>query len=286
MRWTEGRPARALGAGGVLAASVGALGVRPAAAQTPPGRPPAAARDTTRGPARDSARAGGRRALPDSASRDSIVAAQLRASRRDRPSLLARARIDRLRLTEIGGAVGVAFPDQVRSAPVYALRADYGEIVPGFRAVFEVSYWTSRYTDEAVAGFEAALGRAAGRPPGDPVRVGAVRSSDVVLAAETRWRPRFLGGRPGREGGTLRPWLALGAGLNFINVQNPALDGTFVARTLDGVALGPTGAVGLDVVARRAIRLMGEARYDLFNGARFGSVRFGGRYAFEGRRAP
>ena len=292
MRWSEGRGARGrrgfrTTSGVALAAALGAaLGVAPGArlaAQTPAARD--TARDAGRGTARDSARAGGRRALPDSAARDSIVAAQLREARRGRPSVLSQLRVDRLRLTELGLAVGLAFPDQVRSAPVYSLRAEYGEIAPGYGVVFGASYWSSRYTDAAVAEFEDALSRAAGHARGDPVRVGRVSSSDVSIAAETRWRPRFFGGRPGRDGGILRPWIGLGAGLHFINVQNPALDGTFVARTLDGVAFGPTAAVGLDVAATRAVRLEGEARYDLFNGARYGSVRAGGRYAFERRGA-
>ena len=229
-----------------------------------------------------------RRAVTDSTARDSIVARQLRAvARRPQRSFFDQIGLDRLRLTEIGVLGGVAFPDQVRSAPLYALHADYGEIVPNFRVVFGVAYWTSRYTDDAVSGFAQALGNAIGGPARgtagrDSVHVGDVRSSDVALTAETRWRPRFLGGR--RAAGIVRPWLGLGASAHFINVQNPTLDGTFVEHALDGVAFGPTAAFGLDLVPLRVVMLTAEARYDLFNGARYGSFRFGGSYVFEQRR--
>ncbi len=237
---------------------------------------------------RDTARADSlRRPITDSTSRDSIVAGQLRAvARRPHRSLVDLVNVDQLRLTEIGLSGGLAFPDQVRRATLYALHADYGEIVPRFRVVFGASYWTSRYSDAAVTEFGQALGRVAGRGPTDPpVDVGPVRSTDVALAAETRWRPSILGGTGAvrRASERLWPWVALGAGAHFINVQNPALDGTFVARTLDGVAFGPTGAIGADLALFANLRLSAEARYDLFNGARFGSIRAGGGYVFERR---
>ncbi|HEY0779080.1 MAG TPA: hypothetical protein VGD56_14010 [Gemmatirosa sp.] len=220
------------------------------------------------------------RAIPDSAARDSLVARQLAAvARRPERSIFHQLNLDRLRLREIGLAGGAVFPDQVRSTALYALHADYGEIVPDFRVVFGASYWTSQYTDDAVAGFSQALGRAVGGAPVDSVHVGTVHSADVALTAETRWRPHVFG--RGGPGTVLRPWLALGLGAHFINVQNPTLDGTFVARALDGVALGPTTALGLDVAPLRVLRLTGEARYDLFNGARYGSVRVGASYVFE-----
>ncbi|GJG84894.1 hypothetical protein tb265_00750 [Gemmatimonadetes bacterium T265] len=279
-RWSD--RARAATAGVACVGVV--LGAATAGAQTP------AARDTAR---RDTTHADtARRPVTDSTARDSIVAGQLRAAaRRPERSIFEQLRLDRLRLTEIGFAGGVVFPDQVRSTTLYALHADYGEIVPNFRVVAGVTYWTSRYTDEAVAGFERALGRAlgGGRGPqaggagagGAPVQVGSVRSSDVALNAETRWRPRVLGGH--RPAERVRPWVALGAGAHFLNVQNPTIDGTFVSRALDGVAFGPTGALGVDLLPLRAVHLSAEARYDLFNGARYGSLRAGGSYAFERR---
>lgn len=253
------------------------LTARDVAAQTP------APRDTL--PA-DSTR----RVQTDSTLRDSLVAAQLRANAGgSRRSLFDRLHLDRLRLTELGFSGGIAFPDQVRSTPLYALHANYGEIIPDFRVVVGATYWTSRYTDEAVAGFEQALGRATGgAAPGEnassdgPIRIGRVRSSDVALSAEMRWEPGPR--RRGIHSVFARPWLALGAASHFTNVQNPTLDGTFVARALDGVAFGPTAALGIDLRPVRMVQLTAEARYDLFNGIRFGSLRAGGSYVFESRR--
>ncbi len=292
IRWSERvglrRPTGAWATAGVLLAC-GTFGPRAARAQRPATRDTARA-DTAQRSARDSAARFDslHRALPDSVARDSVVASQLAdVARRPERSIFHQLNLDRLRLREIGLDGGVAFPDQVRSTALYALHADYGEIVPDFRVVFGATYWTSRYTDDAVDGFAQALGRAISAqaphgPPGDSVHVGQVRSSDVALSVETRWRPRVFG--RGGPAGVLRPWLAVGAATHFINVQNPTLDGTFVARALDGVALGPTGAVGFDFTPVRAFRVSAEARYDLFNGARYGSVRAGASYVFERRR--
>ena len=265
IRWSESARAGAV----VMCALLAAGSAR---AQQPSARDSAARADSLH------------RTQPDSVTRDSLVAAQLRAvARRPERSIFHQLHLDRLRLTEFGFSGGVAYPDQIRSTPIYALHADYGEIVPDFRVVFGATYWSSRYTLDAVSNFSQALGRAVGpggvAGAGDPVQVGDVHSSDVALTAETRWRPRFFG--RGRPDALFRPWVALGAGAHFINVQNPTLDGTFVSRALDGVAFGPTAAVGLDLAPVRVLRLTGEARYDLFNGARYGSVRLGGSYVFE-----
>jgi hypothetical protein len=322
MRSSEqrGAPATARGAGGRGRTPGGTAGlaaavlvgsslapVPDAAAQTPappPGTPgagvpvpgaPAPTRadsapvaDTTRAGARvertrvDSARRDSvRRAPPDSAVRDSVVARQLRASRGGDAAPYRRFTPDRLRLTAVGASLGLAAPDQVRATPLYAVHADYGEVLPNLRALFGLAFWSSRYTDGAVEGYARAVGEAAG---GADVRVGRVRASDVVLNADLRFRPRLL--RAVRLPLGLRPWVSGGAAVHLFDVQGAPLSDTFVERALDGIAFGGAAAVGADVRLLPNVQLVGQARYDLFNGAHFGTVRAGASYVLDRRYGP
>jgi hypothetical protein len=267
-----------------------------AAAQTP-ARPDSAARDTA---ARDTAArdtaarrdgaarparadSAARAAVSDSTRRDSVVAGQLRAARRARAPVTGRLPFDRLRLSAVGAGLGMATPDQVRGTTVYAVHADYGEVARDVRAVFGVTYWSSAFRRGAIEAFARAVAAAAangGTPPA--VTLGRVRASDVALHADLRWRPRTI--RGWRTPGALRPWVAGGGAVHLLDVQGAPLTGTFVERALDGVALGVAGSAGADLVFTPSVRATGQARYDLFNGAHFASVRAGVSYVFDGRR--
>lgn len=267
-----------------------------AVAQTPTPRPPAPARPDTAAPPADTARdARGdraqvdsarrdsvRRAPPDSAQRDSVVARQLRAeARRDVP-VYGRVGLDRLRLTTVGASLGLAVPDQVVATPLLAVHADYGQVAPNVRAVFGLAYWSSRFTDRAVNGYRRAIAAATGDTT---VRVGRVRASDVALNADLRYRPAALRGRR-RPFLGLRPWISGGAAVHLFDVQGAPLTGTFVERALDGIAFGVAAAAGADVRLLPNVQLSGQARYDLFNGAHFGTVRAGASYVLDVRNGP
>lgn len=295
--WATRWPARTRALGVTAATALVGLGLAPvtgarAAAQTPvPARPDTAAppADTVRGAARgerarvDSARRDSvRRAPPDSALRDSVVARQLRAQARRGAPVYRRVGLDRLRLTAVGVSAGLAKPDQVVATPLYAVYADYGEVAPALRAVFGLAYWSSRFTTRAVDGYARAVAAAAGSPG---VRVGRVRASDVVLNADLRYRPRVLRDRRLPLLG-LRPWVSGGAAVHLFDVQGAPLSNTFVERALDGIAFGAAAAIGADVRLLPNVQLAAQARYDLFNGAHFGTVRAGASYVLDRRYGP
>ena len=269
-----GRWARRLagGAGACAGLAGGAAAQQPPA----PARPEPAA-DTARA-RRDSVRS----APSDSTQRDSVIAGQLRRESRQSDPVYHRFAPDRLRLTAVGASAGLAVPDQVRPAPVYAVHADYGELAPNVRALFGVTFWSSRVKDAAVDAFARAVGAAVAGGPA-PVRVGRVRSSDVALNADLRWRPAAL--RRVRLLG-LRPWASGGVGVHLLDVQGAPLSDTFVERSLDGVSFGVAGAVGADVTLFPAVQLTAQARYDLFSGAHFASARAGASYVLDRRGRP
>lgn len=273
---------KALGAQPPVPAPAPPGSARPDTAQAPADRAPA----DTGGPGRaraDSARRDSvRRAPADSALRDSVVAAQLRAAAAPRTEpVYRRFAPDRLRLTAVGSSLGLTKPDQVRVTPLYAVHADYGELAPNLRAVFGVAYWSSRFTDGAVAGYRDAVAAASGN---DTLRVGRVRASDVALNADLLYRPRLLRGMRLPLG--FRPWLGAGAAVHLFDVQGTPLSGTFVERALDGVAFGAAAALGADLRLLPNVQLVGQARYDLFNGAHFGTVRAGASYVLDARFGP
>ena len=276
---------------GVLAAA------RTLGAQPPPGPRPGSRLDSARvGPARADTvrrpaspgtpvRAGSARraAVSDSTQRDSLIARQRREARRGGFPGAGGFTLDRLRLNSVGVSAGVALPDQVNAATVYAVQADYGEVSRELRAVFGLTYWTSAFRAKAVDAFARSIAATAanGGPPPNVV-LGRVRASDVALHADLRYRPRIIGGW--RTPGALRPWVSGGAGVHLLDVQGAPISGTFVERALDGLAFGVAGGVGTDLIVTPSVRLTGQARYDLFNGAHFASVRAGGSYVFDGKR--
>jgi hypothetical protein len=219
--------------------------------------------------------------VSDSTQRDSVIARQLRVARRGRTRLAGPIGLDRLRLTTVGASAGMAMPDQVRPTTVYAVHADYGEVVRDLRVVFGVMYWTSSFRDSATDGLARAIAAALGGEA-PAVAFGRVRASDVGLHADVRWRPGALRGR--RAPAAFRPWVSAGSAVHLLDVQGAPITGTFVERSLDGVALGLAGAGGADLFLLPGVQLTGLARYDLFNGAHFASARVGVSYVLDRSR--
>jgi opacity protein-like surface antigen len=275
-RARTGRRAGARAVVGALTLLVGLSGARAAAAQTP------APRDTARA---DSVRADSLRRLPsDSAARDSAVARAMRARTTD-GSVFDRVGVDRLRLSTVGGSVGLVWPRRVEVARMYAVHADYGEIARGIHVVFQTSYWSSRYTDTAVRGLAQAIGDALGTTP---PALGRIRTSDLALATDVRWMPgERRAARRGAAGdpAALRPFLGAGFALHFLDVEGVPINDTFVEQALDGVGIGLAASTGLDVALLPNVTLTMHARYDLFSGAHFASLRAGGSYRFDATRA-
>ncbi|GLC26321.1 hypothetical protein [Roseisolibacter agri] len=289
-RARAGRRAGARTVVGIAAAIVALTAGRAAGAQTPVPATPPAPRDTVRADSvrADSIRAARadslRRAPSDSAARDSAVARAMRAGRMG-GSVFDQVGVDRLRLSTIGASIGIALPRRVEPTQLYAVYADYGEIARGVRVVFETSYWTSRYTDAEVRGLERAIGRAVGT---DTLHFGRIRTSDLTLATDVRFFPgERRAARRGARGdaAVLRPFVGGGFALHFLDIEGVPINDTFVEQSLDGVGLGLAATAGLDVALLPNVSLTMHARYDLFSGAHFASLRGGGSYRFDASSA-
>lgn len=217
----------------------------------------------------------------DSSARDSVVAQQLRTRGETVSPLTRRFNLDRLRLTSMGLTVGGAWPARVNPTRLYSVHADYGEITPGVRVVFVVSYWQSHYEDAEVRRYERAVREAVRDPAGDDtVRFGRVRSSDIALALDLRLRPGALRRWRG-PASRVRPFVSTGFALHFLNAEGRPISGTFIEQALDGVAVGITGGAGLDLSLLPNFQLTMHGRYDMFNGAHFPSLRAGGSWVLD-----
>ena len=201
-----------------------------------------------------------------------LVTAVSPASAQD--SWFERLGIDRLRFMSLGAQVGAVQPHGIKPTTSWSLYADYGEIAPGWNIVFTATYWGSRFRDEFVEEFADSLANAIDDPTGDAVvRLGDISVSDIVLGADAR-RTYF-------RTAPLRPYIGGGLAAHVVNADGRLIDGTFVERATDIIAIGVAGLAGVDLHMFRHLAIGAQARYDFLSLARFGSLRVGASYYFD-----
>ena len=192
-------------------------------------------------------------------------------------SLFERLGIDKLRFTSLGLQVGRVNPHGIEPANSVSLQADYGEITAGWRVVFHATYWGSRFRDRSVRAYADSLRNAIYDPTGDAVVVlGDITVSDIALGADAR--RTFL------PNAWLRPYAGGGLAVHVVNADGRLIDGTFVERATDILAVGVAGTVGVSARLVPHIALEAQARYDFLSLARFGSLRIGASYFFDNPR--
>jgi hypothetical protein len=204
-----------------------------------------------------------------------VVASRLEAQ--EDQSLAERLGIDKLKFTALGVQVGRVAPYGIEPTTSYSLQADYGELAPGWRIVFNATYWGSQFTDKSVQAYADSLKNAISDPTGDAeVILGDITVSDIVLGADARrtYKPSWW----------LSPYLGAGIATHIVNADGRLIDGTFVERATDVIAVGVAGTVGLNVRVLRHIALDAQARYDFLSLARFASLRVGASYYFDNPR--
>ena len=203
-----------------------------------------------------------------------MLLAPTRIASAQESSWFERLGIDRLRFTSLGAQVGAVQPHGIEPTTSWSLYADYGEITPGWNIVFTATYWGSRFKDNLVREYADSLAEVIDDPTGDAtVRLGDVRVSDIALAADAR-RTYF-------RTAAFRPYLGAGIATHVVNADGRLIDGTFVERATDIIAVGIAGVAGVDVHFLRHIALGAQARYDFLSLARFASLRLGVSYYFD-----
>lgn len=188
--------------------------------------------------------------------------------------------LDKLQIVSVGGSVGRIGPSEVEPTIVYAVQADYGEIMPGWHVVVGTSFWDSRFRDAVVQTFVDSLQKSL---TDSSARVMASRVTvfDITFSGDLRYVATY--------GGVLKPFFGVGIAAHVINADGKLIDGTFAERAFDDIA------TGLFVTTGAALRLVGNfgieasARADLLSTFRSAQVRAGATYYFgnyHGTRTP
>jgi len=200
------------------------------------------------------------------------LALPLRARAQD-TSLVQRLGLDRLQFISVGTSVGRVAPSQVVPAQIYAFSTDYGELARNWHAVFDVSFWASRYTDAAVGAFVDSLRKSVVDPTSDDsFLTSRVQVYDITFSGSVRWQRSAPV--------AVRPFAGFGIAAHVINAEGSLINGTFVERALDNVSTG--AFVNAGILFRPWGRLVFEAqgRADVLSGFRSLQFRAGALYLF------
>ena len=188
-------------------------------------------------------------------------------------SFLQRLGLDRLQFVSLGAELGRVVPSQIVPAQIYSVTTDYGELARNWRAVFDVSFWESQYTDAAVGTFVDSLRRSVVDPTNDfSISQSRVQVYDVIFSAGARWQSS--------SAVALRPFIGGGLAVHIMNAEGRLINGTFMERALDNISTGLFANAG--ILFRPFGRLVVEtqARADVLSGFRSLQLRAGALYLF------
>ena len=188
-------------------------------------------------------------------------------------SFLQRLGLDRLQFVSLGAEVGRVVPSQVVPAQIYSLSTDYGELARNWRAVFDVSFWESQYTDAAVSTFVDSLRKSVVDPTNDfSILQSRVQVYDVIFSAGARWQSS--------SAVALRPFVGGGIAAHIMNAEGRLINGTFIERALDNISTGLFANAGLLFRPFGRLVIETQARADVLSGFRSLQLRAGALYLF------
>ena len=188
-------------------------------------------------------------------------------------SFFQRVGLDRLQFVSLGASMGRVAPSQVVPTQIYAVSTDYGEITRNWRAVVDVSFWESRYTDAAVGAFLDSLRRSLSDPTNDASLLAShVQVYDVIFSAAARWQSA--------SAVAIRPFMGVGIAAHVVNVEGRLINGTFVEHALDNISTGFFANAGILFRPWGRFMVETQARADVLSGFRSLQIRAGALYLF------
>ena len=206
-----------------------------------------------------------------------VVALAAAHTARAQESVVERLNLDKLQINSLGVFAGHVVASQLVPTNLVAIQADYGELAPGWRVVFNASYWQTRFRDGVVQAFADSLHKSLSDPTGHVVP-SRITLYDVAFGADVRYSPVYSG--------ELKPFLGVGAAAHVINAEGTLIKGTFVERSLDDIASGVYATGGLSFKLLRHVGVEGAVRADLLSGFRSVQARGGVSYYFGRVRKP
>jgi hypothetical protein len=183
---------------------------------------------------------------------------------------------DNLRLSGIQLDVGPLGASDLTGATVGGLRVDYGRIAPKVRLLLGLSYFHSRFDQQAITRFERRLDSIVnpGRP--DTINLGRISLSDLI--GDVDFQLVFP------QGHGVTAYLGTGVSVHVRHGSGPAINGTFVQDALDVITAGLNGTMGFEFNLSPAWRFTVDGRGVLSSGLRTVSLRTGIMYRLRAGR--
>ena len=183
---------------------------------------------------------------------------------------------DNLRLSGIQLDAGVLGASDLTGATVGGLRVDYGRIAPRVRLLLGLSYFHSRFDQQAINRFEGRLDSIVNPSTHDSINLGRISLSDLIGDVD------FQFVFPQAHGVTA--YIGTGISVHVRNGGGAAINGTFVEDALDVITAGLNGTMGFEFNLSHAWRFTLDGRGVLSSGLKTVSLRTGIMYRFRGSR--
>jgi len=181
---------------------------------------------------------------------------------------------DNLRLSGIQLDAGLLGASDLIGSTVGGLRIDYGRIAPKVRLLLGLSYFHSRFDQQALQRFERRLDSIVNPGTPDSINLGRISLSDVV--GDIDFQFVFP------QGHGITAYLGTGVSIHVRNGSGPAINGTFMEDALDVITAGLNGTMGFEFNLSRTWRFTVDGRGVLSSGLRSASLRTGIMYRLHG----
>lgn len=183
---------------------------------------------------------------------------------------------DNLRLSGIQLDAGLLGASDLIGSTVGGLRVDYGRIAPKVRLLLGLSYFHTRFDQQALQRFERRLDSIVNPGTPDNINLGRISLSDVV--GDVDFQFVFP------QGNGITAYLGTGVSIHMRNGSGPAINGTFMEDALDVITAGLNGTMGFEFNLSKAWRFTVDGRGVLSSGLRSVSLRTGIMYRLRGGR--
>ena len=183
---------------------------------------------------------------------------------------------DNLRLSGIQLDAGLLGASDLTGSTVGGLRVDYGRIAPKVRLLLGLSYFHSRFDQQAINRFERRLDSIVNPSTPDSINLGRISLSDLI--GDIDFQFVFP------QGHGVTAYLGTGISIHARNGSGAAINGTFMEDALDVITAGLNGTMGFEFNLSHAWRFTVDGRGVLSSGLRSVSLRTGIMYRLRGGR--
>ena len=181
---------------------------------------------------------------------------------------------DNLRLSGIQLDAGLLGASDLIGSTVGGLRVDYGRIAPKVRLLLGLSYFHTRFDQQALQRFERRLDSIVNPGTPDNINLGRISLADVV--GDIDFQFVFP------QGHGITAYLGTGVSIHVRNGSGPAINGTFMEDALDVITAGLNGTMGFEFNLSKTWRFTVDGRGVLSSGLRSVSLRTGIMYRLHG----